>query len=149
MYAAPWQAGSGNASRVRISLVDATTGTPVAGVIRVIASDGQVLPLEGALPRGQGLGNVSPINDWYVLAREHTIQLPQQKLKFEAIAGLKSALATLDLDLAGRAEASVKVPVRFFSDVAQKDWYAGKHTPSSAKPHSGAGNAVSDGRAGG
>jgi hypothetical protein len=125
VYAAPWQAGSGNASRVRISLVDATTGEPVAGVIRVIASDGNVLPLDGLLPRGQGLGNVSPINEWYVLAREQAIQLPQQKLKVEAIAGLKSTLATLDLDLAGRVEASVRVPVRFFSDVAQKDWHAG------------------------
>jgi hypothetical protein len=125
MYAAPRQTGPGNACRLRISLVDATTEKPVAGVIRVIAANGQVLSLEGVLPRGQGLGDASPINEWYVIAQERTIQLPQQKLRIQAFAGLKSALATLDLDLAGRAEASVKVPVRFFSEVAQKDWYSG------------------------
>jgi hypothetical protein len=125
MYAAPWQAGSGNACRVRISLVDATTGQPVAGVIRVIAADGQVVPLEGMLPRGQGLGDGSPINQWYVLTQEQTVQLPQQKLRLEAFAGLKSELEKVDLDLAGRAEVSVKMPVRFFSEVAQKTWYGG------------------------
>jgi hypothetical protein len=125
MYAAPWQAGSADTSRLRISLVEAKTGRPVAGLIRVIGANGQALRLEGVLPRGQGLGDVSPINEWYVLARERTIQLPQQKLRIEAFAGLKSALATLELDLAGRADASVNVPVSLFGDVAQKGWYGG------------------------
>jgi hypothetical protein len=124
MYAAPRQAGPGNRSRASISLIDAATGRPIAGVIKVVASDGRVLPLEGLIPRGQGVENAGRISDWYVLAEERTIQLPQQKLKLEAFAGLKSAQATVDLDLTGRGEATVKVPLRVFADAAAKSWYS-------------------------
>jgi hypothetical protein len=125
VYAAPWQAGSGSTSRVRISLVDASTSKPVAGVIRIAATDGEALSLDGVLPRGQGLGDASSINEWFVLAQESTIQLPRQKVRIEAFAGLESSLATLDLDLIGQTQASAKVPIRFFSNVARTNWYAG------------------------
>ena len=124
VYAAPWQAGSEKTSNVRISLIDVATKKPVAGVIRVRAADGHVLRLEGVLPRGQGLPDAGPVNEWYVLAQARTMQLPQSKVRIEAFSGLRSALATVDVDLAGRAETSVTVPLRFVRDVAQKDWYA-------------------------
>jgi hypothetical protein len=125
MYAAPAsQAGAAGASRLRISLVNAATGNPVAGVIRVSAADGQVVPLEGLISRGQGLADAKPINEWSVLAQEHEVHVPQQKLQIDAFAGLGSALATINLDLAAKAEAAVKLPVRFFGDAVPNGWYA-------------------------
>ena len=120
-------------ARVRITLVDASTGKPVPGVLRVRApGQAKALPLESLLRRGHGLeenkdpaGALYPILDWYTLPSDTKITLPRKKILLEAFSGLESELARVDLDLRESAPEAVAVPIQFFSQVSQNRWFGG------------------------
>ncbi len=120
-------------ARVRITLVDASSGKPVPGVLRArAAGQAKALPLESLLRRGQGLeenkdpaGALYPILDWYTLPSDTEITLPRKKILLEAFSGLESELARVDLDLRESAPETVAVPIQFFSQVSQNRWFGG------------------------
>ena len=120
-------------ARVRVTLVDASSGKPVPGVLRVIAPDqSKALPLKGLLPRGQGLeetkdpnGSLYPILDWYALPSATEIPLPRKQIILEAFSGLESELSRVDLDLRESLPETVVVPIKFFSQLSQDRWFGG------------------------
>ena len=101
--------------RVRLSLVDGSTGKPVPGVIRgFVQGQEAAVPIHGLLERGQGVGSVGPaanrvngrprrpIHDWYVLSGPSEVTLPKKPLRLEAFSGLETEMATLEVDLSQR-----------------------------------------------
>ena len=119
--------------RVRVTLVDASSGKPVPGVLRVrAAGHAKAIQLERLLPRGQGLeekkdpsGTLYPILDWYALPSETEVTLPRKKILLEAFSGLESELTRVDLDLRESAPESVVVPIKFFSQISRDRWLGG------------------------
>jgi len=122
--------------RVRISLVDAKTNNPIPGVIRSSLVDNpQAIPIAGLLPRGQGIGLVelrqqrkvekSSIHEWYVLGNSREILLPRKMVRLVAFSGLETESKSLSLDLTDRNETSITIPLRPFSNLAQKSWFGG------------------------
>ena len=123
--------------RVRLSLVDGETGRPVAGVIRCfVQGREEAVPIHGLLERGQGVGSVAlqqqgkrpprrPIHDWYVLSGPTQVTLPKKPLRLEAFAGLETEMATLEVDLEHRNEASLTLPLNSFSHVNEEKWFGG------------------------
>lgn len=98
----------------------------MAGVVRVLAPDEnrQGLPLS-LLERGQGLEAETAIHDWYVLPKPGEVVLPQRLVRLEALSGIESERALLDVDLTGKSEETVNIPVRFFSHISGAGWYGG------------------------
>ncbi len=120
-------------ARVRVSLVDASSGKSVPGVLRVLEGDPlKAVPLQGLLPRGQGLeeekdpdGSPHPILDWYTLPTATEIALPRKQIVLEAFSGLESELARVDLDLRESVPETLVLPIRFFSQVSKDRWFGG------------------------
>src|SRR5687768_5553215 len=101
--------------RLTLELVDARTGEPLPGVVQLATSEGQAVGLKELIHRGQGLGEKAPISRWWVLPSRATVEVPATKLKLQALAGLETELAAVDLDLEGKREHVLKVPlVRFY-----------------------------------
>lgn len=101
--------------RVTLRLVDADSGQPMAGVLRVRSPGGDVVPMPELLSRGLGLDEGLPIHDWAVLPEARTVDLPPVRLTFEAFSGLETERLVRTVDLTGQAEADVTLPLtRFF-----------------------------------
>src|SRR5262245_28819440 len=103
--------------KVRLKLVDATTGKGLAGMVRVFAEGkDEPLRLPGLFDRLTGLTRTDTVRGWYVLpASGGAITLPRGRLRLEAVAGLETALARQDIDLREKApeEVVVKLPYLF------------------------------------
>ena len=120
-------------ARVRVTLVDAGSGKPVPGVLRVMATDeSRPLSLKGLLPRGQGMeetkdpsGSLYSILEWYALPAAAEVPLPRKQIVLEAFSGLESELARVDLNLRESVPENVIVPMRFFSQVSKDRWFGG------------------------
>src|SRR5438552_3285231 len=112
--------------RLRITLIDSQTQKPIAGVIRCLTQSGnQAVPIGGALARGQGLDGKDAIPDWYVITESAEILLPRQPLKLEAFGGVETELASVSMDLSGRDQEALTIPLRSFSQMSQQGWYSG------------------------
>ena len=123
--------------RVRLSLVDSKTGKPVPGVIRCFVQGREkAVPIHGLLERGQGVGSVAlqqlgkrpprrPIHDWYVLSGPSEVTLPKKPLRLEAFSGLETEMASLEVDLSTRDQASLTLPLESFSQIKEKEWFGG------------------------
>ena len=123
--------------RVRLSLVDGETGKPVPGVIRCfVQGREEAVPIHGLLERGQGVGSVAlqqqgkrpprrPIHDWYVLSGPSEVTLPKKPLRLEAFSGLETEMATLEVDLSQRNDASLTLSLNSFSHIKDKKWFGG------------------------
>jgi hypothetical protein len=114
-----WVAGSvfqGSARcRLTLELVDAHTGEALSGVVQMVTSDGTPVRLEGLINRGQGLSDKAPISRWWVLPQRATIDVPAERFKLQALGGLETELAEVEVDLTGKREHGLKVPlVRFY-----------------------------------
>jgi hypothetical protein len=102
---------------LRIELVDAQTGEPLAGLVKVTNAQGQRLELKELLPRGLGLPAESPIQDWSVLTKPTAVKLPPERVRITAFSGLETEFAHEEIDLTGKAEATLRLKLKHFSDV--------------------------------
>src|SRR5688500_13977488 len=101
--------------RLTLELVDAKTGESLPGVLELVTSDGQAIPLKELINRGQGLSEKAPISRWWVLPARTTLEVPAERLTLKALAGLETELAEIEVDLSGKREHTLKVPlVRFY-----------------------------------
>ena len=66
-----------------------------------------------------------PIQDWYVLPSPTEIVLPSQPIRLEAFSGLETERAEISLDLSGKTQHSLRLPLRSFSKAARQNWHAG------------------------
>lgn len=115
-------------NRVRLSLIDARTKEPMAGVIRVIPQGAQRgIAIKNLLCRGEGasLSKRTKLDQWYVLPGPSEVELPREKLTIEAFSGIETKLASVQVDLREKSSQSVTIPLEFFSRTSRKGWYSG------------------------
>ena len=104
--------------RVSLQLVDEKTRKASPGMIRVTDQSGAVVRVEGLLNRGTGLGPNHLARQWRVVIDSAEITLPQGPVKVEALCGIETELATLELDLTGCKKKEVVLPLKRLFDAA-------------------------------
>ncbi len=102
--------------QLTLELVDADSGRPLPGLIQVQDSNSRPLALEGLLCRGLGLGADVPIGRWWVLPERAAVKVPAARLTVTALHGLEREAGQAAIDLAGRLEAELRIPLRRFHD---------------------------------
>jgi hypothetical protein len=105
------------AVKVRLQLVDAGTGKPRGGIVRAFPKGAdKPLELAGLFPRLRGLTVPAEFGGWYVVpAGGADAELPREPLHLEAVSGLETERARVDLD-PGKApakEVTVRLNVLF------------------------------------
>lgn len=98
-----------------LQLVDTESGEPLAGIIQIRDQNGEGLSLPELFKRGAGLKDDLPIHEWSVLPREIVVDLPAQKLTVDVLSGLETERLTRTIDLTGKSDVKVRLPlVRFY-----------------------------------
>ena len=112
--------------RVTLLLTDASSGKPVAGVVRFThAADGKsvVLTPKGIDSRGWGLLQKQPgIEEWFVVPQSVTVDLPRGTVNIEAISGLETETANVELDLSNGQPREVTIPLKRFIRPKDRGW---------------------------
>ena len=112
--------------RVTLMLTDAYSGKPVAGVVRFNhAADGKsvVLTPKGLDSRGWGLLQKQPgIEEWFVVPQSVTVDLPKGAVRIEAISGLETETANVELDLSNGQPRDVTIPLKQFIRQNDRGW---------------------------
>jgi hypothetical protein len=101
---------------VRIEIVDAATGEPLSGVVRVRDEGGAPVAIAELLPRGLGVPEDLSIHDWHLLPAATTVALPRKVLNLRAFHGLETEFADATIDLRDKTEAKARLPLRRFDD---------------------------------
>jgi len=110
-----------------IELVDRSTGEALPGIIQAVDEQGREVKLSELVNRGQGIEDDKPIHRWWVLPKASTIQVPAAPLEFRALAGLETELAVERVDLTGKSQARLQIPLtRFYQ--ARRDGYLAGNT---------------------
>jgi hypothetical protein len=100
--------------KVRLRLVDAASGKPVAGVVRVTGADNQPVELPGLFDRLAGLRKELPGVHWYVVPADGAVTtLPRDKLQVQALSGLETELVRVEIDLRTNPPKEVTVKLSF------------------------------------
>ena len=93
-----------------IDLVDAKSETSLAGIVRITNREtGKALQLSGEIHRAL---------NWFTLAKQATVKVPQTKVTIEALQGLETELASREVDLTGLGKAAVKLTLKRFFDAS-------------------------------
>jgi hypothetical protein len=105
----------GGAVKVRVQLVDATSGNVVGGMVRVVPADAKKpVALPGLVDRLLSLRKTDWLSGWYVVpAAGAETSLPPGRYRVEALSGLETALAAVDVDVTSDAVVSLKLPSLF------------------------------------
>ena len=123
-------------ARVKITLTESASDgdkVSVPGLIRCTDASGNSLEIAELLNRGTGIALTADtvaeeINDWFVLPRTMTITLPRQVVKLDAFSGIETELTTTTLDLSGKSETEVTIPlIRFVPKDSQGQRPANTH----------------------
>ena len=105
---------------VTLTLVDSDNGRVRPGLIHFETADGAVFHPPELLSRGLGLEKGAtadqPIHRWSVLPGKTVVNLPRLPLTIEAISGIDTEAAKLNLDLSGKTGAELAIPlVKFYN----------------------------------
>jgi len=105
------------AVKVHLRLVDEDTGKKMAGIVRIfLPGSDKPLSLPGLFDRRRGLERSETAGGWYAVpANGAETALPRASLRLEAISGLETTLARLEVDLSkgGVEEIAVKLKYLF------------------------------------
>src|SRR4029077_14683386 len=113
--------------KVRIRLVEADSGKPRGGIVRAFAM-GSPKPraLPRLFPRLRGLNVAEGFGGWYVVpVGGGTPELPREALRLEALCGLETERADVDLDLRDGPPAEVTVKLKILARPAEQGRIAG------------------------
>lgn len=99
-----------------IELTDAARGHRLPGVVRLQDEAGKRVFAPELLPRGLGVPEELSIHDWQVLPGRAKLTVPQQVLNVKAFHGLDTEFGEATLDLRGKDEASLRIPLKRFYD---------------------------------
>ncbi len=104
------------AVKVRVRLVDADTGKNISGIVRIFrAGEEKPLALTGLYDRLRGLKQTATLAGWHVVpAAGGTTTLPRSKLRIEAVSGLETVLAALNVDFTRNPPDGLTIKVRSF-----------------------------------
>jgi hypothetical protein len=97
-----------------LQLTDAETGQPVPGWVRFRDGDGNQVKVSELFPRDLTPGVQQRIDHWSVIVKPTVVKLPRRKIVVEALFGLETERATVTVDLSGKAESSLSIPLKFF-----------------------------------
>lgn len=101
-----------DARSLTIRLVDAETQDPVSGVVRITRkADGARIKIPQLIQRENG---------WYTTQPVSTITVPATDVTIEAVRGLQTETATVEVDLA--RESDVTLQLRRFYNASQRGW---------------------------
>ncbi|MBI2823264.1 MAG: CehA/McbA family metallohydrolase [Planctomycetia bacterium] len=112
-------------SALDIELVDGRTAQTLPGIVQLRRDDGQKVEIAELANRGQGIEAIGPIHDWWVLPKRTTIAVPAVPLVVKAVAGLETELAESRIDLTGKAQATLSVPLVRFHEARASGYIAG------------------------
>ena len=117
---------------LKIELVDAESGEPVAGLIRFFTENGQRVVPQSLLPRSTGIRQdhygiaaYRRMDSWSVLIDQQKVLLPRKKLFVEAFKGHETEMAHMVIDLSNKDKAEVKVPIKKFLPKVFDEFYSG------------------------
>ncbi len=113
--------------RLRIELIDAETLRPIAGLVRIADSSGRLLQPVELVSRGLGLRSGSSIQQWSVVTGPVDVTLPRSQLTVAAFSGLEYERSEVDVNLTGREEQSLRIPLHRFYN-AQAAGYRNANT---------------------
>jgi hypothetical protein len=102
---------------LHIELTDAATGHALPGVVRVRDEAGGRVNLRELTDRGLGVEDEFAIHDWFLLPQPTKVTVPQAKLTITGCHGLETEFGETTLDLSGKTEAQVRIPLKRFYDV--------------------------------
>lgn len=108
-----------------IELVDADTSQPLPGIVRIATDEGQVLQPAELVNRGQGIRGDGPIHDWSVLPASTAIEVPAAPLVIQALSGLETDLAECRVDLTGKTQSELRIPLARFARARSDGYVAG------------------------
>lgn len=111
--------------KLTIELVDGASGASLAGLIQVRDARDQRVSLAELIPRGLGIELEGPIHEWWSLPRAMVVTVPAEAVTVDAVAGLETERTSQRIDLTGRAEATIRVPLTRFFAARQKGLVAG------------------------
>jgi len=107
---------------VTVKLTSAADGKELPGLLRIVDGDQQQIEVDALMSRGFGLegklgvAKTADIHRWSVLPESTVIRLPQSPVTIEAISGLETEASTVTVDLSGRNEAEITIPLSRFAD---------------------------------
>ncbi len=100
-----------------VDLIDSWSKKSVAGLVRITnLASGKPLQLDDQFHRAA---------NWYALDRMTSVRVPQQRLRVEALRGLRTELTVEEIDLSGRREAKVSLSLNEFYETQLRGIYAG------------------------
>lgn len=102
--------------KVRIKLLDAETGKPIPGIVRVSSADKPHLELPGLFDRMAGMTKDLPGIHWYCIpVGGADTTLPRGELKIHAVSGLETAQTQVNLNVDAKTpgEITIKLPFLF------------------------------------
>ena len=111
--------------QLTIELVDATTGASVPGVIRIRDQRDQIVAPPELMQRGIGVSTNYTIHQWSLLPKAVAVTVPQSQLIVEGFQGLETEVGRANLDLRGRSEARVAIPLTRFVSARQLGMQSG------------------------
>ncbi|MCP4859092.1 MAG: CehA/McbA family metallohydrolase [Fuerstiella sp.] len=105
------------ATRLTIRLVDSDTDAPLHGVVRVVQnSDGRQIKLPELIERENG---------WYTTVPVVSVDVPATRLTIEAIRGLQTERARVEVDATDTEDVTVTLRLKQFCDAAKRGWRNG------------------------
>ena len=113
--------------KVRVRLVDADSGKALAGIVRAFSKDStRPHPLPGLFPRLRGLNVPEEFGGWYVVpAAGAPTEMPREALRLEALSGLETERAGVDLDLRKGPPTEVTIKLKALARPAEQGLIAG------------------------
>ena len=108
--------------RCDVSIVLEEEGREVPGLIRFEDAGGGAVAPGGLLSRGLGLEEKHAANRWFVLPGPSRARLPREKLVAVAFHGLETDLSRVEVDLSGREQAALRIPLRRFARERERGW---------------------------
>lgn len=102
-------------SKLRLRLLDAESGQPVGGMVRVEdVESGQFVKIAGLLDRLRGFKVADACLGWHVVPVDGAeLLLPRRRLKLEAVHGLETGQVQQELDLKAAAPEKLDVKLPF------------------------------------
>ena len=113
------------ACALAIELVERGTGKPISGIVRIATEDGKTLLPSELVARGQGIEQSGPIHEWSVLTEATTINVPAAPLVIRAVSGLETDLAEQRIDLTGKRNTELRIPLLRFARARSSGYVAG------------------------
>ncbi len=108
-----------------VALVDADMGEALPGIVQICNAQGDSIEIAELINRSQGIESPGPLHKWWVLLQSTRLTVPARPLSIRALSGLETELATHEIDLTGKTEARLKLPLERFCRARSAGYLAG------------------------